>query len=229
MMPACRKFLGDRLQELTLLDGETKPYLTADPGKNVFYDDLPDGFLKDNDFAVCCLPLKDSSKKYGKRIARTRSLGDQSTAPEPTEQLTNENTGSPLVGDESLEPLTSLGNKPFYSVVTRRFSREILFRCLLYGSSLELWGDDTRPGIAERFQKAMAQYKVIADQDNSAIKIEQQDIARPWDADVEMDKKLRRPRLAIVRVLFTGGIQATENISIATGVSITPNIGNHNS
>lgn len=190
MMRTCQKFLADRLEELTLRDGQTRPYRATDPGKNIFFEDLPHDFLKDNDYAACCLPLKDNNRKYGKRIAVTRYLG-----------------GSPR-----------------YGITTRRFLREITYRCLLYGPGVEVWGDEGHTGIGEQLGTAVSQYKVIADEDNSAIKIEPQELARPWDTDVEMERKLRRPRVAIVRVLFTGGIQTDASVDIVNGVDIVHKI-----
>jgi hypothetical protein len=39
-----------------------------------------------------------------------------------------------------------------------------------------------------------------------------------------MDRKLRRPKLAIMRVEFAGGIQKTATQPLITGVEITPSI-----
>jgi hypothetical protein len=155
----------------------------------VFFDDLPLDYLKDHDYAVCCLPLQDRSKKNGKLIGKTRTLGDQ----------------------------------PKYTFTRRRFNRELMYRCLLYApSATELWGDGTFIGLVEQLNQAMCEHKLIADTDNSAIRIEPQDLARPWDSGVELERKLRRPRLAILRVLFIGGQQTTETQQIATDVTITP-------
>jgi hypothetical protein len=192
MMRACQTFLRERLEELTLRDGVTSPYRgdDRDPGKNIFFEDLPHDFLKDADYAVCCLPLKDNNKKYGKRIAVTRTLGAS----------------------------------PQYEIATRRYLRELTYRCLLYGPGPEIWGDETHTGMGEQFGKAISNYKVIADEDNSAIKIEPQELARPWDTDVEMERKLRRPRVAILRVLFIGGIQTGTTVEIINGIDIVPKI-----
>lgn len=190
MMNACQKFLSDRLQELTRLDGLTRPYKGSAPGKNIFFEDLPADFLKDNDYAVCCLPLRDNSKKHGKRIAMTRTLGAS----------------------------------PRYDITTRRYQREITYRCLLYGPGVEIWGDETHTGMAEQLGNLIARYRVIADDDNSSIRVDPQEIARPWDSDVEMDRKLRRPRLAIVRVLFTGGIQTSSAVPILTSINLVPKL-----
>lgn len=190
MMRACQKFLSDRLEELTLLDGVTRPYLGSGPGKNVFFEDLPTDFLKDNDFAACCLPLRDNSKKEGRRIAAQRILGA----------------------------------RPQYDITTRRFQREITYRCLLYGGGEELWGDEEHDGMAEQLSKAVARYRVIADDDDSAIRVEPQELARPWDSDVEMAKKVRRPRLAIVRIFFRGGIQTSSSMPILTGIELVPKL-----
>lgn len=190
MMLACQTFLIARLQELTLRDGYTKPYRSADPGANIFFDELPLDFLKDNDFAACCLPLQDRNKKSGRMIARTRNAGNTA-----------------------------------YTLTRRRYQRDVMFRCLFYGSADTLWGGDVFTGMVEQFTQAVANYRVIADADESAIRIEPQDTARPWDSETERDRKLRRPRMAIVRILFVGGLQTTTTIPIIPSVTINPHVG----
>ncbi|BCS55194.1 hypothetical protein [Geobacter sp. SVR] len=189
MMIACQIFLTERLEELTLRDGSTRPYRSATP-ENIFFTEMPLDFLKDNDFAVCCLPLQDRDRKHGRLIARTRNAG-----------------------------------KTAYDLTRRRYQREIMFRCLLYGSADALWGDTSFVGMAEQFRQAVANYRVIADTDNSAIRVNPQDGERPSDSETERDRKLRRPRLAIVRIVFTGGLQTTTNIPIIPSVTITPHVG----
>jgi len=196
MMQACRQYLTARLQELLLQDGVTAPFRPADPDTpgdlgTIFFEELPRDFLKDNDYAVCCLPLRDANKRHGKLIARSRTLGDE----------------------------------PQYTLTRRRFSREILFRCLLYGDAEALWGTEGFKGLADQFSQAIAECRVVADSGNSAIRVEPQDAARPWDSEVEKDRKLRRPRLAIVRVRFDGGIQTTRVQRIIPSVEIIPKIG----
>lgn len=191
MIAACRTFITARLQEMRLPDGITAPYREADPGKNIFFDELPLDFLKDNDYAVCCLQLQDRSKPYGKLIAKNRTLGAQ----------------------------------PAYALTRRRFTREVIFRCMIYAPTAELlWEEVAYTGLVEQFNQAIAGHKVIADVDNSAIRIEPQDSARPWDTGVELGRKLRRPRLAIVRVLFSGGIQTTETQPIIPDITFVPQV-----
>jgi hypothetical protein len=207
MFIACQTFLTARLLELLLADGHTHPYRVdapavpdnpAVPGNqgvpavqgNIFFDELPLDFLKDNDYAACCLPLQDRKKKYGKLIGKARILGEH----------------------------------PKYSLTRRRFERELTFRCLLWAPAAELWSNGTVTGLAEQFDQLVAQYKVIADADNSVIRLEPQDSVRPWDSNVELQKKLRQSPLAIVRIQFTGGLQKVTAVPIATEVTINPHV-----
>lgn len=194
MMQACRTYLDERLAGLTLAGGLVKPFYPATPevpATNIYYDELPLDFLKDNDYAACCLPLQDRNKPYGKLIAKTRTLAPQ----------------------------------PLYTLNRRRFTREIIFRCLLYAKTADdLWGTTGYIGLVEQFSQAVADNKFIADSDNSAIRIEPQDAARPWDSGVELERKLRRPRLAIVRVLFKGGIQTAKIQSIIPDFTLVPKV-----
>jgi len=188
MIAACRTYLTQRLEGLLLRDGVTHPY-TSNP-ENIFFDDLPRDYLKDHNYAVCCLALQDRNKKSGKLIGKTRTLGEH----------------------------------PHYTFQRRRFTRGILFRCLLYGPADELW-PATGTGLVEQFTQSVAEHKVIADADNSVIRIEPQEAVRPWDGGVEMDRKLRRPRMAIVRVSFDGGVQTVTTMPIIPSVEIVPIIG----
>lgn len=105
------------------------------------------------------------------------------------------------------------------------FTREVMFRCLLYGASADdLWVSAGGTGLVEQFLQGVAEHKVIGDSDDSAIRIEPQDCARPWDSGVEMERKLRRPRLAIVRVLFSGGVQTTTTLPIIPDITINPHV-----
>jgi len=206
MILACRTFLTARLKELLLPDGVTHPYSdgilpppaegeepdpeAVPPVRDIFFDELPIDFLKDHDYAACCLDLRDATKKSGRSIAKARN-----------------------------EELTEL------TVTRRRYDREILFRCLLYALRPDdLWGTASYTGLVEQFYNVIAEHKWIADSDNSAIRVDPQDVARPWDTDEEMDRKLRRPKLAIMRVEFAGGIQKTATQPLITGVEITPSI-----
>lgn len=191
MINACRTFLIDRLRALTLLDGFTHPYFADTPEVpgNIFFEELPLDYLKDHEYAACCLPLQDRSKKNGKLIASRRTL-------------------LPL---------------PKYDLTRRRYTRELIYRCLLYAPTAEdLWGDGFHTGLAEQLQQGIVAHKRIADSDKSCIRIEPQDLARPWDSGVELERKLRRSRLAIVRVLFSGGLQTIETQQIIPDITITP-------
>lgn len=204
MIQGCETFLTARLKELTLLQGDSHPYSdgtlapppegeepdpdAVPPAKNIFFCELPLDFLKDHDYAACCLPLRDSNKKDGRLIAKERN-----------------------------EEMTEM------TLTRRRYSREILYRCLLYAASQDdLWESG---GMVEQFYQSIAKHKYIADADNSAIRIVPQDAARPWDAEEELNRKLRRPRLAIVRVQFTGGVQTTTTQPLIQTIEITPKIG----
>jgi hypothetical protein len=190
MIQACKSFLTTRLQELALPDDAGRPYLADEENGNVFFDELLRDFLKDHEYAACCLPLQDRTKRYGKRIGR--SLNTAKTA---------------------------------QTLMVRRFQREILFRCLLYAPSFQLlWGDDAYKGLVEQFQEGIVKFKTIVASDNSAIRIEPQNATRPWDADVELERKLRRPRLAIVRVQFIGGVQTTAVQNMIRDITINPHI-----
>lgn len=192
MMGACRTFLTARLEELLLADGLTRPFRSADPGGNIFFDELPRDFLKDNDFAVCCLPLQDRTTRLGKLIGRVRTLGAA----------------------------------PKYTLTRRRYTREILFRCLLHGPADDLWGRGAAAGLVDRFLVALAGHRVIAASDDSVIRVDPQEATRPWDSGIELDRKLRRPRLAIARVRFSGGIQTTADMPIIPSVEIVPLVDN---
>lgn len=65
------KFLNDRLQELTLWEG-TRPYWGGELKPNIFFQELPRDFMKDNDYAVCCLPLIDRNRHNGRLIGKSR-------------------------------------------------------------------------------------------------------------------------------------------------------------
>jgi len=187
---ACRTYLTARLEALTL-PGGVHPYVAGDedhPG-NIFFEEIPLDFLKDNDYAACCLQLRDASTRHGKLIAKARNAG-----------------------------------KTAYTFTRRRYRREVTYRCLLYvAQAVELWGSGTA-GLVEQLQQSIAANKIIAGSDNSAIRIDPQDAARPWDSDVEQQRQLRRPRLAIVRVQFSGGIQVIEEMPIIPSVEIVPHI-----
>uniref|UniRef100_C6E6Q7 Uncharacterized protein n=1 Tax=Geobacter sp. (strain M21) TaxID=443144 RepID=C6E6Q7_GEOSM len=193
MKAACIKFLTDRLAELTARNGVTLPYRAVAFGElpaNVFFDEMPLDFLKDNDWAACCLPLQDRTKKLGKTIAKELNAG-----------------------------------KTEFTLTRRRFTRDILFRCFLYApTAVELWGDADHVGLVDQLVQRIAEHKVFAAGDNSAIRVEPQDAARPWDTTVEMDRKLRRPRMAIIRVAFSGGVQVVKNQAAIRNVEITPSI-----
>lgn len=72
MMQSCRQFLTDRLQDLLLPDGYTRPFTLEPSSLTIFFQELPRDFLKDNDYAVCCLPLIDRNRKNGKLIGKSR-------------------------------------------------------------------------------------------------------------------------------------------------------------
>jgi hypothetical protein len=203
---ACRAYMNARLKEIVLQTGTT-PYSdgtlppppegeepdpdAVPPARNIFFEDLPLDFLKDNDYAACCLELRDTSFRYGKLIDRKRNA-----------------------------------EKTAYTFTRRRFRRELIYRCLLYAKRADdLWGSTGTTGLVEQLLQGIANNKVIAASDNSAIRIEAPDTSRPWDTDVEMERKLRRPRLAIVRVQFTGGIQTAETLPLIPSVEIVPLVG----
>lgn len=188
MMVACCTFLTARLEELILPDGITRPFRSLEPGENIFFDELPRDFLKDADYAVCCLPLQDRTKKSGRLISKVRAL-------EPT---------------------------PRYTITRRRYDREILFRCLMYAPAAELVGSAGGPGLADRFLASIAGYKVIADSAGNVITIETDESSRPWNAAAELDRKLLRPKLAIIRVRFTGGIDTVTEMPIIPSAQIVP-------
>ncbi|BCS54558.1 hypothetical protein [Geobacter sp. SVR] len=180
MIDACRTYLAARLQALTLAGG-IHPY---DPD-TIFFDDLPLDFLKEHDYAACCLEVRDASIRDGRLINRQRNA-----------------------------------EKTAHSLTRRRYRREVTFRCLLYARCPEeLWAGN---GLVEQMQQSVAEHKQIAASDGTAIRIDPQDAARPWDSDVELDRKLRRPRMAIIRVQFTGGIQTVETQGLIPSVEIIP-------
>jgi hypothetical protein len=215
-MLACQQFLTARLLELHLANGSSPyrvdaPAVPDDPHVpgnqavpavqgNIFFDELPIDYLKDNDFAACCLPLQDRKKKYGKLIAKVRTLAVEATEDDPAVPAK-------------------------YTFTRRRYEREVTFRCMLWAPAASLWTNGAFVGLVEQFEQGVAQYKVVADADNSVVRIDPQEATRPWDTNVELEKKLRRPPIAIVRVQFTGGLQKKIEVGIIPDVSITPTVG----
>lgn len=195
MIQACRQFLIARLQGLTLPDGYTKPFVRVEPNRTLFFEDMPRDFLKDNDYAVACLPLIDRSRKNGRLIGKSRTMTPVTEA-------------APEIWRQTL--------------LRRRFSREIIFRILLFAPADDLYGTDSYIGLVEQFNQAIAEHHHILDTDNSIILIEPQDRARPWDNDTEMGRKLDRPPLGIVRVQFSGGTQTSRNEAMITNIEINP-------
>ena len=193
MMHACRAYLTHRLLGLILSDGYTLPYADercAEP-RNIFFDELPRDFLKENDYAACCLPLRDASRRFGKLVGKSRSA-----------------------------------DKTAYALIRRRYTREVTFRCRLYAATAEeLWGTATRPGLVDQFQQGIAEHRQFADRGGSVIKVDPQDTARPWDTATELERKLNRPALALVRVQFSGGIQTVTELPLIPDVTITPLVG----
>lgn len=198
MILACQTYLNARLTALVLPGTHTVPYIAVDPV-------IPANPVRNIFYDE--LPL-DFLKDH-----------DYAVSCLPLQDRSKRN-GKLIAKSRILLP------SPIYTLTRRRFNREILFRCLLYAKTAdELWGSASGSGLVEQFQQALADHKLIADSDNSAIKIAPQDTARPWDSGVELERKLRRPRLAIVRVLFTGGLQTTTALPIIPDVTITPHIG----
>ena len=72
MIEACKQFLFDRLAEVVKTDGN--PAFTGasqgNPG-NVFFGPMPRDFLKNNQYAACCLVLQDEKKKNGRLMSNT--------------------------------------------------------------------------------------------------------------------------------------------------------------
>jgi len=112
------------------------------------------------------------------------------------------------------------------STVRRRYKREIVFRCLIYGAADELYGTENSVGLVDRFVAGVAQYHHIASSDNYAILVNPQDAAPPWDARTEMDRKLKKPALAIVRIQFQGGVQVTKTIPLIPSFTIVESVSN---
>jgi len=69
MINAIQTFLTDLCKALTLETGAA-PYTDA----LIHFAELPRDFLKDNDYAVCCLCLQDRKKKDGRIISRIRNV-----------------------------------------------------------------------------------------------------------------------------------------------------------
>lgn len=130
----------------------------------------------------------------------------------------NKRNGS-LIGSARNVTKTSL------KLTRRRYSREVLLRCLLYAETYDdLWGSEEVEGLVDQFKSAVAASKWLSDSTGSAIRIELQDGTRPWSSDIENDRIKRRPHLAIVRVSFSGGMQISSDLPIISGVEITPTI-----
>jgi len=188
MKRECMQFLTERLEGLTLTSG-VKPFLSMAHARSIFFRELPVDYLKDNDYAVCCLPLIDRNVKYGSLIGKSRNL--------ETRML---------------------------HLVRRRYRREIVFRCLMYGLPDELYGTELSTGLAERFIQSVAGVHHIIADDNSVILVNPQDTAQPWDRTAERDRSLGRPALAIIRVEFRGGVQVESEVPLITGVEINPQV-----
>lgn len=109
--------------------------------------------------------------------------------------------------------------KTALTLTRRRYRREILVRCLFYAATYEdLWGTPTRLGLVDQFEREMAKYKALADAGNNLVQVELQEAARPWNSDAEADRIKRRPHLAIVRIGFVGGLQATSDVPLIQSV-----------
>ena len=67
MIEACKHFLKEHLQELESVEGSF-----AFTDENIFFGPRPRGFLKDHQFAACCLVLYDKKKKDGSLVANIR-------------------------------------------------------------------------------------------------------------------------------------------------------------
>lgn len=196
MIPAIKTFLIETLQMLVLQDGETPPYLPADPEVEgdlgtIFFGELPRDFLKDHDFAFQALALQDRKIKEGRLIGRVRNA-------EATR----------------------------YRFTRRRYRREILFRCFIYAPRYEdLFGEEGFIGLVDQFEQTVANTRVLADSGNNVIHVELQDAVRPWGSESEADRQKGRPNLAIIRLKFNGGVHTTEEIPIIQTVEITPAVG----
>jgi hypothetical protein len=183
MIETIQNFLRDRLIELKRGYGQPVPYLDT----NIFFTELPRDFLKDNDYAACCLKLQDRKKKDGRIISRERNA-----------------------------------DCTLYTFTRRRYRRELLYRCFLHASTYDdLWGAD---GLVDQFEKAIAKFRVLADSNNRAIKIELHDSVQPSGAQAEQDRKKKRPYTAIIRVGFSGGIYTSWTAQIIPSIEFTSEI-----
>lgn len=194
MIVACRQFLTARLGEL-ILPTSTTPYRPADP-------DVPG-----DPGTVFFGELPRDFLKDHDCAAQCLALQDRS---------------------QRYGKLISQGRDLATKVLKftrRRYKREILFRCFLYAPRYEdLWGENGYTGMVEQLQNGIAGYRVIADEAGNCIRIDPQENSRPWDSGVELERKLRRPHLAIVRVVFSGGIDTAETIPLIPDVTINPHI-----
>lgn len=68
MIETVQAFLTQHLKSLQLVD-DSQPY----GDDQIHFDELPRDFLKDNDFAACCVRLQDRKKKDGRVISRERT------------------------------------------------------------------------------------------------------------------------------------------------------------
>lgn len=69
MIDTIQTFLTDICKVLTLEAGAL-----AYTGALIHFTELPRDFLKNNDYAVCCLKLQDRKKKDGRIISRIRNV-----------------------------------------------------------------------------------------------------------------------------------------------------------
>ncbi|MCP3922997.1 MAG: hypothetical protein GY714_10465 [Desulfobacterales bacterium] len=115
--------------------------------------------------------------------------------------------GSIISEERDLEAKKIIYNRKIYE-------RKILTRSLIYAEFDELWSlcDQLESNI-------VAGLRNIPDSKNNNIKINLQDLTRPWDADRKEDRLKRHSSCAIVRVEFEGGIYKTESVGLIKGLA----------
>ena len=192
MIEACKQFLNDQIRELY---GYEKVFPFEDG--NIFFGPKPRDFLKDHQFAACCLVLHDKKKKDGSLVSSVR--------------------------DEACEYYTRTRRRFERKIMFRVLLYADSFGDQWGQTDIPgLWDFEAFKGLVDQLEQRIAEHKVIVDEFNNAVKIDLQDSLRPWDAEEARQSLKKRPLKAIVRVEFAGGIYVQKKVPIIGDVNIQP-------
>ena len=102
----------------------------------------------------------------------------------------------------------------------QRYQKRLTFRCFFWAPDKEELED-----ILKSFEQNISERKKIPDSQGIEIKVILDDVVRKPE---ERDRRLRRPELAIVRIVFEGGIFVERSNPIIQDVTIYPDKGGLN-